>query len=187
MDMLWLIQGEACECLSFSLGAIYLLVWDSISYCPEPYQTGRADNWSVSPRNLTASISPKCWDEKQGWLQPDFKCTYSFLIMCGHVYLSAGPLEARRGYGIPRSRSYKAVCEPTCVDARNWILVLWENSKRLNCWDISPAPTACFLVVCFAITFFSLGSADWIWFLRSILLTEPSSPLWKPGYFLRPF
>lgn len=47
MDMLWLVQGGACECQSCSSDAIYLLFWDSVSYCPEPYQTGRADNLSA--------------------------------------------------------------------------------------------------------------------------------------------
>lgn len=99
-------RGMACECQSFSLGAICLLVWDSISYCPEPYQTGRADNWSVSPRKLTASTPPQCWDEKQGWLQLDFKCTYSFLIMCVHARL--------------------------CVGMCTWVQVLWrlEEGRR---------------------------------------------------------
>lgn len=67
--------------------------------------------------------------------------------------------------GFPRIRSCKAVCEPSCVDARNWIVVLWKNSKRLNCWDISPAPhlffclfSCCLFCICiFQPGFFGLN------------------------------
>lgn len=83
--------------------------------------------------------------------------------MCVHACLCVGVCTWVQVFwrlekdGIPRIRSYKAICEPPSEDARNWILVLWKNNKRLNCWDISPAPHLLLFVCLFCISIFQPG------------------------------